>query len=773
MKSRIKILMAGLLGLSSLCSETVMAQTWSLTGNAGTNAGTNFIGTTDNIALRFRTNNSIRMSISSGGKVGIGILVPIFKLDVRAGSINTDSLYRINGTSVLSLDNSNRIQLGDATVKVGIGTTTPTTALQVAGTATATEFVGGGVGITSINASNLNSGTVNDSRLSSNVALKSGSNTFTGSNSFSQDVFVVGVRVGNGSGNFANNTVLGAGALASNLSGENNTALGAGALASNVLGESNTAIGVSALLSNTDGYGNTANGINALFSNTTGNYNTASGFAALNSNTTGSSNTAYGGYSLNSNQTGFNNTAMGYSALYSNTTGYENTANGNGALYANTTGFNNTANGNGALYSNTTGSFNTANGYQALYINTVGSNNTVNGYKALYSNTTGYNNIANGNQALYSNTNGVNNAASGYQALYSNTTGYSNTANGSYALFNNTSGFSNTANGRSALSSNTSGAQNIAVGVYSLYYDSTASGNVALGFSAGDYAFNGNGNTFIGFACAATTNGLTNTSSLGYNTRVDASNKVRIGNTSITSIGGQVGWTTFSDGRYKRNVEEDVPGLEFISKLRPVTYTTDITGLDNHYPKPALREGQEMPKLGDVSQQEKIRYSGFIAQEVEAAANEIGYDFSGVDKPQKEGNLYGIRYAEFVVPMVKAIQEQQKQIEELKAALAIKNNSGAIKLGVNDGNAEILLGQNIPNPVDNSTIIPFSIPSNCKSASILITDLATGRAIKAVPLSCKDTHLMLDAGSLASGTYSYTLFVDGASVDTKQMVIVK
>ncbi|MFM7902198.1 MAG: hypothetical protein ACKPAD_09460, partial [Bacteroidota bacterium] len=143
MKTRTKILLASLFGLTTLCSDAVMAQSWSLTGNAGTNAGTNFIGTTDNIALRFRTNNSTRMSISSGGKVGIGITVPIFKLDVRAGSINTDSLYRINGISVISRDNSNRIQLGDASALVGIGTSTPTTALQVAGTATATEFVGG------------------------------------------------------------------------------------------------------------------------------------------------------------------------------------------------------------------------------------------------------------------------------------------------------------------------------------------------------------------------------------------------------------------------------------------------------------------------------------------------------------------------------------------------------------------------------------------------------------------------------------------------------
>ncbi|MFB1004269.1 MAG: hypothetical protein QMC70_09065, partial [Bacteroidia bacterium] len=55
--------------------------------------------------------------------------------------------------------------------------------------------------------------------------------------------------------------------------------------------------------------------------------------------------------------------------------------------------------------------------------------------------------------------------------------------------------------------------------------------------------------------------------------------------------------------------------------------------------------------------------TGFIAQEVEAAAQKIGFDFDGVSTPQNETDLYGIRYAEFVVPLVKAIQEQQETIE--------------------------------------------------------------------------------------------------------------
>jgi len=44
---------------------------WSLTGNAGTTVGTNFIGTTDNVDFAVKTNNSERIRVASNGKVGI------------------------------------------------------------------------------------------------------------------------------------------------------------------------------------------------------------------------------------------------------------------------------------------------------------------------------------------------------------------------------------------------------------------------------------------------------------------------------------------------------------------------------------------------------------------------------------------------------------------------------------------------------------------------------------------------------------------------------
>lgn len=59
---------------------------WLLTGNSGTTPGSNFIGTTDNTDIRFRTNNLERMTITNTGNVGVGTTITSSKLHVD-GSI--------------------------------------------------------------------------------------------------------------------------------------------------------------------------------------------------------------------------------------------------------------------------------------------------------------------------------------------------------------------------------------------------------------------------------------------------------------------------------------------------------------------------------------------------------------------------------------------------------------------------------------------------------------------------------------------------------------
>lgn len=243
-------------------------------------------------------------------------------------------------------------------------------------------------------------------------------------------------------------------------------------------------------------------------------------------------------------------------------------------------------------------------------------------------------NTAVGVQALYSNTTGDNNTANGLQALYDNTTGNSNTANGVYALKNNTIGKENTANGNEALRSNITGSSNTALGYYA---------DVSL-------------------------NNLNNAMAIGHRATASATNKVRIGNSSVTVIEGQVAFTNVSDGRIKENVQEAVPGLSFIAELRPVTYTLNTRKQDEITMQAMPDSIQEERMLSDDEYLESssVVRTGFIAQEVEAAAQKVGFDFDGVSTPENETDLYGIRYAEFVVPLVKAMQEQQAMIEQLK-----------------------------------------------------------------------------------------------------------
>jgi len=121
-----------------------------------------------------------------------------------------------------------------------------------------------------------------------------------------------------------------------------------------------------------------------------------------------------------------------------------------------------------------------------------------------------------------------------------------------------------------------------------------------------------------------------------------------------------------SDGRFKRNVKENVAGLDFILKLRSVTYTWNLKSLDIYMGLP----DSISDRSADSRQvQGKIVHTGFIAQEVEQAAKEIGFDFDGVHIPTGENDPYSLAYAEFVVPLVKAVLEQQQMIEQQNKAI--------------------------------------------------------------------------------------------------------
>lgn len=69
---------------------------WSTTGNAGTLATTNFIGTTDAVDFVTRTSNTERMRVTAAGNVGIGDSTPL-------------SLFTVGNGDLFQVDNTGRV----------------------------------------------------------------------------------------------------------------------------------------------------------------------------------------------------------------------------------------------------------------------------------------------------------------------------------------------------------------------------------------------------------------------------------------------------------------------------------------------------------------------------------------------------------------------------------------------------------------------------------------------------------------------------------------
>jgi hypothetical protein len=281
------------------------------------------------------------------------------------------------------------------------------------------------------------------------------------------------------------------------------------------------------------------------------------------------------------------------------------------------TGTSNTATGAAALESNTTGFDNTATGVQALLHNTAGNNNTATGRAALLSNTEGSSNTATGRNALFSNTTGGANTATGLQALVSNTTGDANTATGLGALFNNTTGSNNTATGRNALINNSTGTNNTAVGSN---------------------------------ADVSTISNLTNATAIGANAIVNASNKIRLGNASVTVIEGQVAFTFTSDVNQKENFLP-LEGDEVLRKLRGLSVTSwNYAGQDAA----------------------QFRHYGPNAQEFFAAFGRDGVGTIGSPTTLNSGDEAGI-----LMVALQALEKRTAEVAELRARLEAAERGAA------------------------------------------------------------------------------------------------
>ena len=200
-------------------------------------------------------------------------------------------------------------------------------------------------------------------------------------------------------------------------------------------------------------------------------------------------------------------------------------------------------------------------------------------------------------------------------------------ANNTIAIGGVVSATNSVAIGKDALRANTTGNFNTANGHQALYSNTTGSGNIAIGFNADV--------TYVN---------LTNATAIGYNAQVSASNKIRLGNTGVTSIEGQVAFSNASDRRLKKDITSTKYGLKTILKLAPVDY---------------------LLKSNNLSQ------IGFIAQDLKPIVPEA---VNGTEGDLEKGETLGITYTTLIPILTKAIQELKKENEDLKKRIEALEN---------------------------------------------------------------------------------------------------
>lgn len=228
-----------------------------------------------------------------------------------------------------------------------------------------------------------------------------------------------------------------------------------------------------------------------------------------------------------------------------------------------------------------------------------------------------------------------------------------------------------------------------------------------------------------------------------------------------------------SDARVKQNIQDFTNAMDIINKLQPKKYQFRT---DGNFKSMNFPHGN---------------HYGLIAQDVEKVLPELVKTSPLAASPDTTGAKFGkaanntliqdfkaLNYTELIPLLIKGMQELDQKITQVEQEnTALKNEIAQLKQSNQSASATASLsgaslGQNFPNPFNKNTVISFSIPKESNSASIVVTQTGTGKIIKSIPVSGV-SQVTLDAASLTSGAYTYTLYIDGKKIDSKQMVINK
>jgi hypothetical protein len=319
----------------------------------------------------------------------------------------------------------------------------------------------------------------------------------------------------------------------------------------------------------------------------------------------------------------------------------------------------------------------------------------------------------------------------------------------------------------------TDGGANTLFGHYAGHrMQSAETGNTFIGHMAAVNYYNPSGkadgrNTAIGVGTIVD-NDLENSTAIGQSSRVCTDNTIVIGSNNGTNgnevvvigacqaqngsigdfevVGGDI-WANgnfySSDMRLKRDINKIDKPLSTINKLNGYTY----------FYKGKSETGLSLPKE---------KQAGVLAQELE---EHFPY---GVKLGKSE--YYSVDYHHLIPLLLEGIKEQTHILESLNER--IKSLEANKESHPNRDGAQLrgMLHQNNPNPFNDITYVGYEISVEFIYAQLVIYNLS-GKEELAILISEPKGEISIVKGRLNTGIYAYSLIVDGASVDTRTLVI--
>lgn len=267
---------------------------------------------------------------------------------------------------------------------------------------------------------------------------------------------------------------------------------------------------------------------------------------------------------------------------------------------------------------------------------------------------------------------------------------------------------------------------------------------------------------------------------------ITSSGRVGIGTTNpnaaaLLDVNGVVRYTgtllNTSDRRLKTNTTKFDYGLAEVLALSPISYNYNgKAGTDSELMHVGIY-AQDLRKVAP----ELVGEFQYEETQIEVLENGEEIDVRTNTKKSSETYLH-INESSIKYMLVNAVKEQQDKIESLEQELAdmkemmnaVLNGQGNINTqSINLDGRDAYLEQNQPNPFNANTVIKYHVPADATQAVVNIFD-ANGQLIHSERIAQMGPgQIQLKAGTIAAGTYSYSLVVDGNIVDTKRMAIMK